>query len=163
MYSCLISCGNGESNVPQSFTSASSLQSAAAICVGKFSRSASSCVQFNIESVQETTLTKRPLLGRIKNNLPKLVCDQFSLSWRDILAKFLIMCQSYFTLYSSNIYCGFIHCALPKIHFCVCWSSLLSFSASLTLSQTLHEKPWQQRHFFLCLLGTQSIRHNIEK
>lgn len=67
------------------------------------------------------------------------------------------MLLSYFTLFNSNIYCSCIHCSVPKIHFCACWSLLLSFSAALTLSQTLHVKPWQPRHFFFCLTMAHKV------
>lgn len=56
-------CGNGESDIPQSLTSTSSLP-IAAICVEKFSRSASSCVQFNTESIQEAAVLTKSLFVR---------------------------------------------------------------------------------------------------
>lgn len=43
----------------------------------------------------------------------------------------MIIFLSDFTLYNS-IYCSFIHCTVPEILFCACWSLLLYFSASFT-------------------------------
>lgn len=51
-------CGNGESDIPQSFTSASSLLSAA-LCVETFRWSASSCVKPNTKSIQEAAILKK--------------------------------------------------------------------------------------------------------
>lgn len=51
-------CGNGESDIPQSFTSASSLPSAT-LCVETFRWSASSCVKLNTKFIQEAAILKK--------------------------------------------------------------------------------------------------------
>lgn len=141
-------CGNSESDIPQSFTSASSLPTAT-LCVETFHWSASSCVKPNTKSIQEAAILKK-VFSEWSPQLFVIRTFQQSLSLR--FCPPLLCIKEIFTSFSHAVLCQkhtFVHAPL-----------FLGISHSFT---NLRLKPWQPRLFFLCLWGTQSVEYSIEK